>query len=142
MTAHSDQPTTQPAEDGAGANMDEADTSLAAARAVEDATQDLCRATVARPMLTPSEVDVVLAHLAAAAAALPQAYAQLSEILDDAKSDQVLETDGMADTDDPTLAVDTARMHLDEARDAAVALHKLLDAAHAQTAHVISHASL
>ncbi|GAB3996412.1 hypothetical protein [Nocardioides marmoraquaticus] len=142
MTAHSDQPTTQPAEDGAGANMDEADTSLAAARAVEDATQDLCRATVARPMLAPSEVDVVLAHLAAAAAALPQAYAQLSEILDDAKSDQVLETDGMADTDDPTLAVDTARMHLDEARDAAVALHKLLDAAHAQTAHVISHASL
>lgn len=45
----------------------------------------------------------MLSHLAAAVAALPQASAQLAEILDQAKSDQVLETDSMSDTSDPTL---------------------------------------
>lgn len=129
-------------EDHADQTLDEAAASVAAARAIEDATQDLCRATLSRPVLMPSEVDVVLAHLAAAAAALPQAYAQLSEILEDAKEDQVLETDAMADTDDPTLVVDTARLHLEQAQEAALALHQLIDAAHAQTAHIISHASL
>lgn len=112
------------------------------ARDVEEAVQDLCRATLSRPTMTPAEVDVVLTHLAAAAAALPQAYVQLAEILEQAKSDQVLETDSMADTDDATLAIDTAQLHLAEAREVAVTLYRLLDAAHAQTVHIISHAIL
>lgn len=112
------------------------------AQATETAVQDLCRATLSRPALTPAETADVLSHLAAAVATLPQASAQLAEILDHAKSDQVLETDSMSDTNDPTLAVDTARLHLEEAREAAVVLYRLLDAAHQQTAHLISHTSI
>ncbi|WP_347193089.1 hypothetical protein [Nocardioides sp.] len=112
------------------------------ARATEAAVQDLCRVTLSRPALTPAETADVLSHLAAAVAALPQASAQLAEILDQAKSDQVLETDNMSDTSDPTLAVDTARLHLEEAREAAVVLYRLLDAAHQQAAHLISHTTL
>ncbi len=115
---------------------------IAHARATEAAVQDLCRVTLSRPALTPAEAADVLAHLAAASAALPQASAQLAEILDQAKSDQVLETDGMAETSDPTLAIDTARLHLEEAREAAVVLYRLLDAAHQQAAHLISHTTI
>ncbi len=71
------------------------------AQATETAVQDLCRATLSRPALTPAEIADVLSHLAAAVAALPQASAQLAEILDRAKSNQVLETDSTSDTNDP-----------------------------------------
>lgn len=60
------------------------------ARTAADALQQLCRAAVARPSMTPADVDVALAHLAAAVAALPQAASQLSDILERAKHDYVL----------------------------------------------------
>jgi hypothetical protein len=63
------------------------------AREAETAIKQLCRATVGRSSMTPAEVDVVLAHLADAVAALPQAASQLADILGQAKDDHVLEMD-------------------------------------------------
>jgi excisionase family DNA binding protein len=60
------------------------------ARAAEQALRHLCLATVARPSIRPVEVDVVLAHVAAAIAAVPQAASQLSDVLERAKDRYVL----------------------------------------------------
>jgi len=106
------------------------------AREAETAIQQLCRATLVRPSMTPAEVDVVLAHLADAVAALPQAASQLADILEQAKDDHVLEVDTLTETQDPHLAIDTARLHLDAVREPALALYRLLDAAHQETAHI------
>ncbi len=106
------------------------------ARAAENAIQQLCRATLTRPSMTPAEVDVVLAHLAAAAAALPQVASQLGDILEQSKHDHVLEMDAMTETEDPDLAIDTARLHLGEISKHAIGLYRLLDAAHQETAHI------
>jgi hypothetical protein len=114
----------------------EAAEAIDAARTAEGAIQRLCRATLARPSMTPGEVDVVLAHLAAAAAAFPQATRQLGDILEYAKNGYVLEMDTLTDTEDPDLAIDTSRLHLDATRDPALDLHRPLDAAHNETAHI------
>lgn len=106
------------------------------ARAAADAVQHLCRTTSARPSMTPAEVDVVLANLAEAAAALPQAARQLGDILAQAKEDHVLEMDSLTEIEDPDLAIDTARRHLDGVGEAALGLFRLLDAAHNETAHI------
>ena len=106
------------------------------ARALENATQHLCRATLTRPRLTPADVDVILAHLAATAAALPQAAQQLSDILDEARHSRALDMDTSTDVGDLDLAIDTARLHLDATSEPAVTLYRHLDAAHQQTAHV------
>jgi len=71
------------------------------AHAVEIAIQQLCRAMLARPSMTPAEVDVVLARLAAVAAALPQAAQQLGDILQQTKGDYTLEMDTLTETQDP-----------------------------------------
>ena len=106
------------------------------ARTTENAVQQLCRATLTRPSMTPAEVDVVLAHLAAAAAALPQVARQLGDILEQSKHDHVLKMDAMTEAEDPDLAIDTARLHLGEVSELAIGLYRLLDAAHQETAHV------
>lgn len=114
----------------------EADEAIDCARAAADAIQHLCRTTIARPSVTPAEVDVVLAHLAAAAAAIPQAARQLGDILERAKDDHVLEMDHLTETEVPDLAIDTARLHLEAVREPALRLYRLLDAAHSETAHI------
>ncbi len=86
--------------------------------------------------MTPAEVDIVLAHLTAAAAALPQAARQLGDILAQARQDHVLEMDTLTETQDPDLAIDTARNHLDGVSEAALGLYRLLDVAHNETAHI------
>ena len=58
--------------------------------------------------MTPAEVDVVLAHLADAVAALPEAALQLGDILAQAKEVHVLEMDTLTETEDLDLAIDTA----------------------------------
>ena len=118
------------------ASADEASQVISSARAAEHAIQHLCRTTVSRPSMTPAEVDTVLAHLTAAAAALPQAARQLGDILAQAKADHVLEMDTLTETQDPDLAIDTARLHLDEVGEAALGLYRLLNAAHNHAAHV------
>lgn len=107
-----------------------------AARAAEDAVQHLCRTTRFLPAMTPAEIDGVLAHLSAAAAALPQAAKQLGEVLEQAKEHYVLEMDILTETEDPDLAINTARNHLDTVRGPALELCRLLDDAHNQTAHI------
>ena len=109
---------------------------IGCARALENASQNLCRATLSRPHLTPADVDIVLAHLAAAAAALPQAAHQISDILDITRHDHDLAADTMTNIEDPDLAIDTARLHLDAIHDPAVTLYRHLDAAHLLTAHI------
>src|SRR4051794_37863865 len=106
------------------------------ARATENAIQQLCLAKLTRPTMTPAEVDVVLAHLAAAAAALPQVARQLGDILEQSKHDHVFELDAMTETEDPDLAIDTARLHLGEISKHAIGVYRLLDAAHQETAHI------
>jgi len=115
---------------------DQASQVIDAARAAEHAIQHLCRTTLTRPNMTPAEVDTVLAHLAATAAALPQAARQLGDILEQTKDDHVLEMDTLADTLDPGLAIDAAQLHLDGAGEAALGLYRLLDSAHNETAHI------
>ena len=46
--------------------------------------------------------------------------------------------DAMTDESDPSMAIDIARLHLEEARSLAVDLHKQLNAARNATAHIIS----
>lgn len=115
---------------------DQASQVIDGARAAEHAIQHLCRTQLTRPNMTPAQVDIVLAHLAAAAAALPQAARQLGDILEHAKSDYVLEMDNLTEINDPDLAIDTARLHLDGASEAAIRLYRRLDAAHNATAHI------
>lgn len=107
-----------------------------AARAAEHAIQHLCRTTLTRPSMTPAEVDIVLAHLADAAAALPQAAQQLGDILAQTKEDHLLEMDTLTEIQDPDHAIDTARLHLDGVGEAALSLYRHLDAAHNETAHI------
>lgn len=109
---------------------------ISSARATEQAIQQLCRTTLTRPSMAPAEVDIVLSHLADAAAALPQAAGQLGDILAQTKEDHVLEMDSLTEIEDSDLAIDTARLHLDGVRDAALEVYRLLDAAHNQTAHI------
>ena len=118
------------------ASTDETSQVISAARAAEHAIQHLCRTTLTRPSMTPAEVDVVLAHLADAAAALPQAARQLGDILAQTKANHVLEMDTLTEIEDPDLAIDAARLHLDGAGEAALSLYRLLDAAHNETAHI------
>jgi hypothetical protein len=106
------------------------------ARAAENAIQQLCRATLVRPGMTPADVDIVVAHLAVVAAALPQTARQLGDILAQANNDYVLQMDNLTETADPELAIETARLHLDAAREPALDLYRLLDAAHQETAHI------
>lgn len=115
---------------------DEASQIISSARAAEHAIQHLCRTTLTKPSMTPAEVDIVLAHLADAAAAFPQAARQLGDILAQAKEDHLLEMDTLTAAHDPDLAIDTARLHLDEVGEAALSLYRLLDAAHNETAHI------
>lgn len=73
-----------------------------AARAAAHALRQLCRATSARPSMTPAEVADVLADLAVATAALPQVAGQLSAILEQAKRHHALKIDGLTETETPT----------------------------------------
>lgn len=109
---------------------------ISSARATEQAIQQLCRTTLTRPSMAPAEVDIVLAHLADAAAALPQAASQLGDILAQAKEDRVLEMDNLTEIEDPDVAIDIARVHLDGVRDAALDVYRLLNAARNETAHI------
>ncbi len=105
------------------------------AQAAEDAIRRLASITVRRPSMTPADIDVVLAQLAGAVAALPQAATQLGDMLEQAHEDLHLTMDGMTNADDPVIAIDTARLHLDAARAPAMELYRHLDAAHNQSAH-------
>jgi hypothetical protein len=116
--------------------LDQASDVINSARAAEHALQHLCQTTLRRPNMTPAEVDIVLAHLADAAAALPQAARQLGDILARAKEDHLLEMDNLIEIADPDLAIGAARLQLDSAGEAALGLYRLLDAAHNETAHI------
>jgi hypothetical protein len=98
----------------------------------------LNRATMWERDQTPAETAEPLADLAALAAALPQAFSQLSTLLEQSQETQILSMDSMTTESDPATAIGLARLHLDEARAYAVDLHKLLDSAHQATAHIIS----
>jgi len=87
----------------------------------------------------PAETSDQLAEFADIAAALPQAFSQLSNTLAQALANQVLSMDSMTDESDPSMAIGVARLHLEEARGLAVDLHKHLNAARNATAHIISH---
>jgi len=120
---------------------DEASQVISSARAAEHAIQQLCRTTLTRPSMTPAEVDIVLGHLADAAAALPQAARQLGDILKQAKDDYVLEMDSLTKTQDPDHAVETARIHLDALHEPALDLLHQLEAARLETAHISTSAT-
>lgn len=111
------------------------------ARAAADAIRHLCRETLARPSMTPAEVDIVLGHLTAAVAGLPQAAKQLGDILEHARRHQELEMDTLTETLDPDLAVETARLHLDALHEPALDLLRHFDAARLETAHISTSAT-
>lgn len=86
----------------------------------------------------PAQTSDQLAEFADLAAALPQAFSQLSSTLEQTLANQVLSMDAMTGESDPSMAIDLARLHLEEARSLAVDLHKQLNAARNATAHLIS----
>ncbi|HRI98445.1 MAG TPA: hypothetical protein PLZ93_22660 [Nocardioides sp.] len=96
------------------------------------------RATMWQQDQIPAETTDQLAEFADLAAALPQAFSQLSSTLEQALVHQVLSMDAMTDESDPAMAIGVARLHLEEARGLAVDLHKYLNAARNATAHIIS----
>lgn len=96
------------------------------------------RTTLWGPDQVPAETASQLADLAALTAALPQALSQLAGLLEQAKQTQQLSMDQLSSETDPSMAIDVARLHLDEARHVAVDLHKLIDSAHQASAHVVS----
>ncbi|MEJ7796541.1 MAG: hypothetical protein WKF50_13380 [Nocardioides sp.] len=106
------------------------------AHQAEDALRRLARITIQRPSMTPADIDIVLAQLAGAVAALPQAATQLSDMLGHAQDDFDLAMDTLTDAAKPDVAIDTARLHLDEIREPAVEVYRRLDAAHQETAHI------
>ena len=108
------------------------------ARAAREHVYGFNRATMWDRDQIPSGASDQLAEFADLAAALPQAFSQLSTTLEQALVDQVLSMDAMTNELDPAMAIGVARLHLEEARGLAVDLHKHLDAAHNATAHVIS----
>ena len=96
------------------------------------------RATMWERDQIPAETSDELAEFTDLAAALPQAFAQLSSTLERALADQVLSMDSMTDESDPAMTIGVARLHLEEARGLAVDLYKHLNAARNATAHIIS----
>ena len=115
---------------------DMGDDILDCARQAEDALRRLARVTINRPSRTPADIDAVIASLAEAIAAVPQAVTQLGDMLRNAQGDRHLTMDSMAGTRDPSIAIDTARLHLDAVRQPAVEVYRNLDAAHQETAHI------
>lgn len=130
---HDDQPFHKPdqrPDNGPGVKLGDC------ARQAEDAVRRLAHLTLERPSLTPAEIDTVLAHLAETVAALPQVSAQLGDILDRTRHTHQLAMDGMTATADPDVAVETARLHLDELSGPAVQTYRHLNAARDGTAHI------
>lgn len=113
-----------------------ADDLIACARTAEDAVRRLAHLTLHAPDLAPADVDTVLSHLAETVAALPQVAGQLRVILDRACQIHPLAMDGMTQTTDPDLAIDTARHHLDQSRGPAVETYRHLNAARNEVAHI------
>lgn len=109
---------------------------LDSAQEAEHAIRSLARMTIDRPGLAPADIDLVIAHLASAVAALPQAATQLSDMLHLTQNDWHLTMDTMSDTHDPSIAIDTARLHLYAMRRPAIEIYRHLDAAHQETAHI------
>lgn len=121
--------------------MDDNDQPLGAgghAQAARENVYGFNRATMWEQDQIPSETSDQLAEFADLAAALPQAFSQLSSTLEQAQAHQVLRMDTMTDESDPAMAIGVARLHLEEARGLVVDLHKHLDAARNATAHIIS----
>ena len=108
------------------------------ATAAREHINDFNRATMWDRDQVPSETSDQLAEFADLAAALPQAFSQLSSTLEQALAHQVLSMDAMTDESDPAMAIGVARLHLEEARGLAVDLHKHLNAARNATPHIIS----
>lgn len=106
------------------------------ARQAEDAVRRLAHLSISRPSLTPAEVDTVLSHLAETLAALPQVATQLADILDQTRDTHRLAMDDMTATTDPDLALDTARLHLEELREPAARTYQRLNAARNEVAHI------
>ena len=67
--------------------------------------------TIHRPSLTPADIHVVLADLAGAIAALPQAVTQLGDMVESSGYDFDLSMDTLTDADDPSDAIGLARLH-------------------------------
>ncbi len=106
------------------------------AREAEGALRRLARITIDRPSMFPADIDVVLAQLAGAVAALPQAATQLGDMLEQAHDDGDLAMDTLTDADDPAIAIDAARLHLEAIRKPAVEVYRRFDAAHQEIAHI------
>lgn len=100
--------------------------------------RSLNHATRSEPEQTPAQTAEQLANLATLVGALPQAFAQLSRILQHASESQVLSMDDFAVDPEPDIGVGLARLHLDEARETAVDLYRSLDAAHQAAAAIVS----
>ena len=125
---------------GRGALVDDNDEVEASghATAAREHVYGFNRATMWERDQIPAETSDELAEFADLAAALPQAFSQLSSTLERALADQVLSMDAMTDESDPAMSIGVARLHLEEARGLAVDLHKHLNAARNATSHIIS----
>jgi len=119
--------------------MTTADQLIETSRTLEEASRSLARDTLWSPEdLAPAHIGVVLGNIASVAATLPQILEQLSRSLEQALSQQSLQVEGSTDTSEAARLVDAACDLLAKGRELAVDLHRLVDGAHDQTAHLIS----
>jgi hypothetical protein len=121
--------------------MGETDEGLQAtghAKAACEHVQQYNRTTMWERDQVPADSADQLSEFAALAAALPQAFSQLASILEQARDNHELRMDEMTAESDPCMAIDVARLQLEEARGLAVDLQKMLNAAHNATVHIIS----
>lgn len=119
--------------------MTTADQLIQTSRTLEHASRSLARDTLWSPEnLAPADIGGVLANIASVAATLPQILEQLSRSLEQALSEQSLQIEGGSDASDPRRLVDAACDLLAQGRELAVDLHRLVDGAHDQIAHLTS----
>lgn len=109
---------------------------VAFASQAEDAGRQLTRMTLHPPAFTPADLNRILGHVFDTVTALPQLATQLGENLGNPRDRFVLAIDRMTATGEPELAIDTARLHLDEASHPALATCRRLHAARHEVAHI------
>ncbi len=110
---------------------------IARARAVDAAVRALVHAAASSlATMAPADVDQVLAHLADAAAALPQVTDRLAQTLDRAGDHYDLAMDGMTHETDPSAAIAAASRRLRAVRGPASDIYQQVNGARRATAHI------
>lgn len=119
-------------------HTDELDDIADCARAAEDGVRRLARLTIHRPSMASADIDVVLAELAGAIAALPQAVAQLGDMLENSNDAFALTWTPRSTSTTPLMPSTWHACTSTRSANPPSRIHRHLDAAHQWTAHIVA----